>query len=199
MRHWDEMEEDVSDGIWRLLGSAVHEIMSRVGQHNRLIEERMTEPVMGMKVTGKSDIYEGSDESIQDYKVTSVWTIKYDPKKWEEQLNTYAWFITKLGFNVKQIFVNAILRDWSAREYKRSKTGTYPPFAYQKIEIPLWTFEDQQAFIEKQIAAHKAVELLKDEELPVCSVEDRWKDDIRCKQYCNVAKFCSWGSQYFKE
>lgn len=196
VRHWDDIEEDVADGIWRLLGSAVHSVMERIHNENRFVEERLTEPVNGILVTGKADLYEGSTEGIEDYKVTSVYKIKNDVKDWETQLNAYAWFYRKIGFNVKSVHVNAILRDWRRGESKRQKA--YPPFAFKKITIPLWTFEKQDEYIKERVKLHLAAQTLEDKDLPLCTEEERWcnakKKDVKCQDYCNVNKFC----EYYK-
>jgi hypothetical protein len=202
IRHWDEIEEDVADGIWRLLGSSVHSVMDRIKQENRFIEERLTEEVNGVFVTGKADLYEGATEGIEDYKVTSVYKVKNDVKDWETQLNSYAWFYRKIGFNVKKIQVNAILRDWRKGESKRQKE--YPSFAFKQIDIPLWTFEKQDNYIRERVKIHLEAQSLEDKDLPLCTEEERWcnakKKDVKCKDYCTVKSFCNyWAENYEKK
>jgi len=194
IRHWDDIEVDVSDSIWLLLGSSVHAVMERISEKDRFIEERITEPVNGIMVTGKADLYEGKTCGIEDYKVTSVYKIKYDSPEWENQLNCYAWFYRKLGFVVNTIHVNAILRDW--RRYEAQRQKDYPEFAFKKIDITLWTLEKQQAFIEKRVKLHLEAQTMKSEDLPLCTEKERWcnekKKDMRCQEYCNVNRFCSY-------
>ena len=197
VRHWFNMTEDVSSGIWRLLGSAVHEVMGRISEDNRLIEERLSEEVDGMIVTGKADIYDAKTESIQDFKVTSVYKVKTDVEDWENQLNCYAWLCRKAGFTVKKLFVNAILRDWSKGQSKRQKN--YPPFAYKKLDIPLWTLKKQEKYIKERVKIHKEAASKADKDLPLCSDEERWSNekrkDIRCQEYCSAKFFC----HYFRD
>ena len=200
LRHWDEIEEDVSDGIWKLLGSAVHSVMERIRSDNRLIEERLTEEINGIRVTGKADLYEGLNKGIEDYKITSVFKVKNDVKDWENQLNCYAWLYRKIKFVVKSIHVNAILRDWRRGESKRQQG--YPPFAFKKIAIPLWTLKKQNNYIKERVRLHLAAQKLKDVDLPLCTEEERWcnakKKDVRCQGYCNVAKFCNYWEEHYK-
>lgn len=212
IRHWKELEEDASDNIWRLLGSAVHVVLSRIKDTNRLIEERMfvdmttgevitlpngkyLKPKKGhIYIAGKPDVYEHEDELVEDYKITSVWAVKYEKIEWEQQLNCYAWFFRKLGFPVKKACISAILRDWRRRE---SKYKDYPPIPYKKIPIKLWSFKKQEEYIRDRIEVHRKCVDLPDDKLPLCPTKERWKDDVRCKEYCICNKFCSyWKNNY---
>jgi hypothetical protein len=196
-RHWDEITEDVSDSLWRILGSAVHYVMQQVDPTNRFIEEKVKEPIEGYTITGRPDSYDAKDKSVDDYKVTSVWAVKADKKEWAEQLNCYAWFFRKLGFPVEKLRIYAILRDWSRGQYKQAvaKNKDYPDIPFKVIDIDLWSFEEQEKYIKDRIALYKSCQDLADDKLPVCTEEDRWKDDRRCKDYCSCNQFCN----YYKE
>ena len=54
-RHADELEEDVSDRLWSLLGQAVHVVLERAGADNVLQEERLGTQVNGWTLTGQFD------------------------------------------------------------------------------------------------------------------------------------------------
>jgi len=216
-RHWSELEEDVGDNIWRLLGSAVHDVLSRISEEGRLIEERIfvdltTDTVITLKedekfvpikghtyLSGKPDLYDAVEFAVEDYKVTSVWAVKFDKPEWDNQVNLYAWFIGKLGFQVDKAYINAILRDWSSSQAARSP-NTYPPIAYKRIEIPLWSVQEQELHIKERIELHQSYKDVPDDEIPHCSEDERWKNDIRCKQYCSSNKFCNyWKDKYGQE
>jgi hypothetical protein len=209
IRHWANIEEDVSTNFWRLLGSAVHEVLSRIHDTNRLIEERLFVDMITKKlltvapdkkleveaghfyIAGKPDLYEDATKSIEDYKVTSVWAVSHEKREWTEQVNCYAWLYHKLGFKIEKAFINAILRDWRKSEWYRNSEKGYPPFPFKRIEIELWPTKVQEKFLDTKLKEHQATLLLSDEDLPICSEEDRWKGNIRCKDYCFVNKFCS--------
>jgi hypothetical protein len=211
VRHWDKLTEDVSEGMWRLLGSAVHEVMARIDDTNRLLEERMfvdlatgeiitlkpkekLKPVEGhIYISGRPDLYDTSRYMIEDYKITSVWAVKYDKEEWVNQINCYAWFYTKLGFPVKEAHINAILRDWSASQVEKSPD--YPKIPFKTIPIKLWSFAEQDKYIKERAKYHNSHLETGDTELPVCTESERWKNDIRCKKYCSCKNFCS----YYKE
>ena len=189
IRHWNDVEEDVADNLWRLMGSAIHEVLSRISEDGRFIEERLKEPISGMTIAGRPDLYDIQEKSIEDYKLTSVWAVKYTKTEWEQQINYYAWFFRKLEFEVLTGYINALLRDWRRGEYLKNPK-TYPMVPFKRIPVKLWSFETQCKHIEERIKAHQAVRNIPDEQLPICTKAERWNKDVRCKEYCPVNKFC---------
>jgi hypothetical protein len=195
IRHWDEIKIDVSDSLWLLLGGAMHEVMQRISGKNRLIEERLKEPIMGITIAGKPDLFE--EPHINDYKCTSVWAVKFEKEEWVSQLNCYAWFLRKMGFKVKDAFINAILRDWNRRASLITKD--YPPIPFKIINVPIWSFEKQDDYVHDRIAIHLNAATEEDKNLPLCTEKERWKNNIRCQSYCSVAPFCDfWKENYEK-
>lgn len=172
-RHWDEMTEDVSERIWALLGNSVHYILQKGAVSDSLAEERLVATFNGVKIRGRPDLWH--NQVIDDYKVTSVWTVIFSPqgrKEWEKQLNLYRWLYTQSGFNTEKLRVCAILRDWQV-----SKVGTdsnYPPIPVVVIAIPLWTMADTIKYIGDKLASHLIARNLPDDELPFCSDEETW-------------------------
>ena len=148
-KHKDELTEDVSDGIYRLIGSAIHKILEWGDADNALKEERLTLKVNGWEVSGKLDLYHG-EGLIQDYKITPVWSwILGNKIEWERQLNIYAALYRENGFVVDKIQVVAIFRDWSKRKAMYDKG--YPPAQCLPIDIPLWTHEKAMEFIDYRV------------------------------------------------
>ncbi len=179
LKHWDEIEEDASDHIWRILGSGIHDIiekMSKANSLNTLSEEKLTAEVGGMTVVGKLDLYDGTLCSVEDWKVTSIWSVTFgEHEEWERQLNPYAWLLRKAGFDVKRLQINAILKDWRRGESYRG--GDYPPIPFKTIPVKLWTFEQQQDFVEHRVEIFKEARKTPIEDLPICSDTERWKKD----------------------
>ena len=174
LRHQSEITEDISENIWRLLGSAVHSVMERIDNTNRLTEERLSLDMEGVTFTGRVDLYE-PDGTVQDYKVTSAWSIVYrdaKDKQYEYQLNSYAYLYRKTGFQVNKLRIIAILRDWSKSKAKQDRT--YPQLPIAVINIPLWTIEQQEEYIKQHIILHTQVSEIPDELISVCSPEERW-------------------------
>lgn len=170
--HFHEIEEDASDRLWALLGDSVHYILGQtknVGK-DALAEERLRYelPGRGVTVTGQSDLYT-EDGFIDDYKVTSVWSVLRGVKiEWEAQLNLYALLWQHSGFEVKGLRIRAILRDW-----QRSKVnGTdYPPCPFVTLPVKLWTKQEQLIALGSMVDAHEKARLTG---APECTPEQQW-------------------------
>jgi len=191
LRHASELQEDISENIWRLLGQAVHSVLERAVSKDRLVEERLFLDIDGLRLTGKFDIYE-EDKVLQDYKITSCYKLIYMDemdKDWENQMNVNAYLLRRHNFDVEHLRIITILRDWSKTKAKQD--SNYPQLPIQVIEIPLWTREEQEKYIHDRILIHKGAELLKDEELKSCSAKERWAEETTYAVYKHENKTAS--------
>lgn len=192
-KHGTDVEEDVADRLWALLGSAAHEVLYRAGQ-GQMQERRLTMDVNGWTVSGKSDLYDPESGYIIDWKVTSVWSVIYEPagrKEYHEQLNLYRLLLEANGYEVNGLQICAILRDWSERDRDRSKRPDYPAVPFKVIELPLWEKPFAMKFLENRVVAHQ---LAAEGDYVQCTDDERWLNNgtyTRCERYCKVAKFCS--------
>ena len=66
-RHWNELEDDVSERIWAVFGTAVHALLETEGE-NDFTEIEVKQPVADITVTGRIDNYNMSTGTICDYK-----------------------------------------------------------------------------------------------------------------------------------
>lgn len=195
VRHWEEIEEDVSDYIWLITGSAYHYILSKIEDNkekskHRLIEEKIEVKVDDITIVGKLDLFDNVLKSVEDYKITSVWSVKFgDHEDWEKQCNCYAWLLRKCGFEVNKLYINAILRDW--RKSERLKYDDYPNIPFKRIEVKLWSFEQQQAYVESRVKLYKDQSDLPTEKLPICSDSERWKKEDSYAVYKGTNKTAS--------
>jgi hypothetical protein len=175
----DQLEQDVSDMVWSLFGSAVHGVLEHGADANHLIEERINTEVDGWTVSGAIDLQilnEDGTISIRDYKVTSAWTAMNNKKEWEQQLNIYAWLVESVKQReVKDVGVVAIIRDWSRRDAARNPD--YPQAPVKEIPISLWSLEDRNVFIRERIADHSdcMFAMDTDSDLPDCTPEQMWE------------------------
>lgn len=220
--HWDEIEEDVSDRLWALIGSAAHVVLERAA-NGAVTEKRYYAELDGEKISAKIDLLDGD---LVDYKITSVWSIKdcldHGPKpEWEQQMNIQAWLLRKNGMSYRNIEIVGIARDW--QESKRFDSN-YPPRA-AALPVPEWDDEEVEKFILDRIEAHKNPK--------ICTPEERWEkkpvfalmkkgrkravklfdsreeaeanmgpdmyvdfrpgESVRCERYCSVSEFCTRG------
>jgi len=165
--HADEIEEDAIDRLWALMGSAAHEVLRRSAKTG-IIEERAIVEIDGFKIGGQLD-YAVSDDTLWDYKLTSVWAAKDGAKpEWIQQLNCYRYMASKYGVVFTKMVIVALFRDWSKREAARN--SDYPQQQAAVLEIPLWSDADVEKWLSERIAMHEAA----NKELPLCTDEDVW-------------------------
>jgi len=174
----DELEQDVSEMVWSLFGSAVHQVLEHGRDENHVVEERLHSEMDGYKISGAIDLQIVGDLGIQirDYKTVSVWAVMNDKIEWEQQLNIYAWLVEKVkGEPVADLGIVAIIRDWSRRD-AGVKEG-YPEAPIKEIPIKLWTFEEREAFVSARVHAHAEAEfaLESDGDVPSCTPEEMWE------------------------
>ena len=180
-KHWDEIEEDVSDRIWSLLGQSVHHVIERASEGTEdITEQRLfvkNDLTHGWTLSGAFD-YLSHDGQLIDFKTTSAWSamdasIKGKPE-WEAQLNILDWLIrnsdTKIKIKVKSLSIMAILRDWS--KLKALTSDNYPKQQAVMIPIKRWTPEEQDTYVSNRIILHQAA--MEVEEPPVCTPDERW-------------------------
>jgi len=170
-RHAEELERDVIDSLWSLLGKGVHEVLCNADNDpDVMTEKRMSIEVSGWKVSGQFDRYLPSTKTLQDYKVTSAWSLVYDSRRedWENQLNTYAYILRTFGFEVFNLEVVAVLRDWSQAEALRNQN--YPQQPIATIPLKLWTNFEAQERIAERVKLHQDAKLT----LPLCTEKDQW-------------------------
>ena len=175
--HWEELEEDVSEKMWAVLGSAAHKMFEETGDDNHISEERLFTEIDGWVVSGAIDVQRIEEDgvTIMDYKTTSVWSVIMGKVEWERQLNCYAALVRKSkGSKVKGLKVIAILRDWRSRD-AQDKID-YPKAPIVEIDINMWSEEEQDRYLNERVALHQKAEFdrLTGMELPWCSDEERW-------------------------
>jgi hypothetical protein len=186
-RLWEENEDlitsDVSEEVWKLLGSGVHAVLE--GHGDGTVEQRLFSEHDGVTISGAVDLVK--DGHVTDYKVTSVYTATKSLKSdWESQLNLYAWLLGKNGTKVNSLTIVAICRDWMP---SRRGQKNYPESMIVSIPVPLWSSERQERFVSQRIAVHTK------EETTPCTDGERWMNAagtkfIRCEGWCSVSEFC---------
>jgi len=172
--HEDELEEDLSEVIWALLGSTMHQIFHEgfdetATAADHFAEQRLYATMQGWKVSGALDHYDKGH--VMDWKLTSVFSVKNGKPKqdWSEQMNGYAWLLRENGLPADSAEVIVILRDWSKMDALRD--SSYPRHQVTRIPVPLWAPEEAEQWVFQRVMAHQAALY----ELPLCSPEERWE------------------------
>jgi hypothetical protein len=175
----DELEQDVSDMVWSIFGTAIHGVLEHGKDDNHIVEERLHTTFDGWRISGAIDlqIITGPDTvSIRDYKTTSAWAVMNEKYEWEQQLNIYAWLVETVKLQiVDSVGIVAIIRDWSRRDAARNPD--YPQSPVKEIPITLWPYQQREDFISERISKHSECEfhMETDEELPPCTPEEMWE------------------------
>lgn len=177
-KHWEDVEQDASEMVWSLFGSAVHKVLEHGRADNHVIEQRLTTEFEGWSLSGAIDLQEVEDDGviISDYKVTSAWSVMNEKEDWVNQLNTYAWLVQRVKHMVvKRLQIVAIVRDWSAREAK-TRDG-YPQAPVVVLVMQQWPWEQKEAFVRQRLKMHNDAywAMAAEQELPNCSSTDMWE------------------------
>ena len=174
----DQIEQDASDMVWSIFGSAVHNILEHGKDDNHIVEQRIHKEYDGWNISGAIDLQVVNENGIdvKDYKTTTVWAVMNEKIEWEVQLNIYAGLVEDVKkIPVTSVGIVAIIRDWNRRE-STTREG-YPEAPIKEIPIRLWSKEERDQYIADRIALHSACEFAieTDGDLPDCTPEEMWE------------------------
>jgi len=189
----DQIEDDVSNRIFSLLGQSIHTILERGAGETDVVEKRFFADFDGKIVSGQIDLLSAKG-ALVDFKVTQVYPFtdkggRGNKPEWVAQLNMQLELLRRNGLDAKSLHICGILKDWSASgldpSNKMKYTKGYPLAPVVVVSIPMWSREQTQEFIRNRIKAHLSAM----EKLSLCSKEETWSGR-RCKGYCVVSDFC---------
>lgn len=175
-RHGDNIEQDVSDMIWAIFGTACHSILEKSTERKHLLKEKSLSMKFGdYTLSGRSDLYNTASGCVVDYKVCSTFKVlKKDYEDYRKQGLMYALMLKEMGYKVKKAQFILVLRDWQKSKAKFDKD--YPQRQVVVIEFKFTEkdFEDIKIWIDNKFKEIAEAEELEDKLLPICSAEDRW-------------------------
>lgn len=185
-RHDAEITSDVADMVWAIFGTAVHSILEGGEESDSQIKENklVVDLPNGYQLSGIFDLYDDATGTVTDYKTASVFKVKFGcwdnwkPKEgafddWRMQTLIYCWMLRQIGFDAKRGEIVALLKDHSKT---KAKIGEHP-------KLPVWQigwdftaddFAEIEAWIMAKFEEIERCEQLPDEELPMCTEEERW-------------------------
>ncbi len=178
-RYANIIEEEASDRIWSLMGSAIHTVMERSSTQENLSEERLNATINDKVISGGVDLWE--DGYVYDFKFTSVRSFNNEARinEWTKQLNLYAFLYKKAGFEVKGLKILAIFRDWQKSRYKNRKVSDSYPNQVEEINLQLWSMEETEDFISRKLKDIEDALDLPDQLIPNCSCDERWEEPAK--------------------
>lgn len=185
-QHQEDIEQDAADMVWSLFGSAVHNILEHGKDDNHIVEQRLFTTFEGWSISGAIDLQKIIDGKIliADYKVTSAWAVQQEKQEWINQLNLYAWLVERTQAHdigartsdglVSGLQIIGIVRDWSRRE--AALKDTYPQAPIVTLDIPLWSYEDREAFVKQRLTLHNEANFAAvSGDMPECTSEEMWE------------------------
>lgn len=195
-KHYDEIETDAEGLLNVTVGNCIHDGIETATKTG-IAERRLDVTIRGWKLSGGMDHYH--EGTLTDYKTANKWkTVLSDDgriEEWEKQLNVYAYILKCNGHPVSDLQIWAYFKDWNRGEFGQySKKGQifrpnlscgYPEKEWLTIPIELWSPEKTRAYVEERVRLHQEAET----NLPECPREALW-GGRRCRDYCDVNKWC---------
>ena len=174
----DEVEQDVSDMLWSMLGSALHVVMERGLTPGYIPEQRLFYDLDGVTVSGQIDLQHETPTGIVliDYKFTSAWAVMQEKAEWEQQLNVYKWLVEKSKRRtVVGLKICSFIRDFS----RHDKRDDYPDSPIHMVDIPMWDSARTEAYVRERLDMHRTAKMNMEmgQELQDCSPEERWMSE----------------------
>ena len=175
-RHDDEIESDVADMVWAIFGTAVHGILENAEETATQLKENKLEVELpnGYTLSGIFDLYDDETGTVTDYKTASVWKVNFGEfDDWRKQALIYCWMLRQIGFDARRGQIVAMLKDHSKT---KAKLGEHPEHPVYQIA---WDFDEKdfdeiEQYILGKFAQIEEAEKLPDDELPICTQEERW-------------------------
>ena len=164
IKYWDELVVDVDDLLLSMFGTSWHQYLSGWQSPNEVHNKRWYANINGVQFTGETDIYRfeehnQSNATIEDNKTASVWSFVFGRKEWIQQLNSYAYLVQANNYPIHELYINAFLRDWSKYQAMQDRKKAYPKSQFYRIQVPLWTKEQQLEYLTKRLELHKQAQV----------------------------------------
>lgn len=176
----EEIQTDVSDMLWSMLGSALHVVMERGESPGFTSEERIYSQIDDITISGAIDLQQETPDGVViiDYKFTSAWAVMQDKVEWEQQLNIYKWLVeTVKKKKVVGLKICALIRDFSRHETKEG----YPSAPIHMVDVPMWDAVFTEGYIKERLDMHREAKMAQDfgEELQDCTPQERWMSETK--------------------
>lgn len=179
-KYYNEIEEDISDCIPALFGSAVHKVFEENSNKDeaeiKLEVEFGEDTIVGI-------IDHAKDDEIDDYKTCSVSKVsKKDFSDHETQIKLYALLRFKRdGIITRKGKLFYLMKDWS--KVKSAYSSDYPK---SPIYVHEFNIEDSDYDYAETYIKNKLAEIHDNTVGYLCSEEDRWYTGTKYAVYKNA-------------
>lgn len=174
-QHWHELEEDVTDQMARLFGTALHHVMEQGAlRAGYICEERIVVDFEGTKLSMKADFI--SPEGIlSDIKTGTVYVWKMGGKEsYRQQLNIYRWGYEQVGYKVTSLENILFLKDWTETGLETKES--YPVSPIISLPVDIMFNIDVENLLRQRISAWR---LARAGKLPECTSDERWQRETK--------------------
>ena len=175
--HYKDIEIDALDNLCIFLGKMLHKGLEEA-EDGAIVEQRfyktfnLGDNLGSIKLGGCVDYYDPFTETIVDYKLTNVFSVKEGCKTdWENQLNCYAHLIRANGFSVKKLQICAIIKDWSRS--LAVNNPNYPAHPVLILDVPVWQNTEAEEYIVSKLKSYICG--IRQNIYQCCDDEDMWK------------------------
>lgn len=180
-RHSHRVWVDPLSELYKLNGKVIHTILEKYAEPGDIVETRLGTLVdlgeLGnVWIHGQGDRYVPSERLLQDYKHTSVWSvIRGISSGYVAQLNILRWLWSLHSSEpIEKMEDVFIFKDWRASDVGR--ISNYPAEPVLKVEAPMWSLDEIMKYVRERASAHIVADKTGDDELPLCSDEERWME-----------------------
>jgi len=174
IKHWDELETDTMDAVWRLDGTVFHNAVNINDSATVWREHMFTTTIRGITVRGVIDRLwndVGGALVLTEWKKTSQWSVIYGKDEWVHQLNLQAALLRRNDFRPDRLEVVAWMRDFSARDASFDSQKPQHPIA--TIAIDKWDSDRAERFLDHRVSAHQAARAAPASS--ECTSAERWE------------------------
>ncbi len=187
-RYGDQIEQDVSDMCWMIFGIAVHSVIENSQEDNGQFKEeklkvdlgKYWEELKGYYLSGRSDMIDLIKKTIIDWKTCSAWKVIYkDFEDWRKEMLIYAWAVKDLGFDIDKAEAIAFIKDHNKTKSKTDSQYPKLPIWVESFKFNKKSFQEIEKFIYNKFMELKKYENASDDDLPMCTDEERWKEQTQ--------------------
>lgn len=198
-KYWDKLEQDCSDMVWAIFGSAVHSILEKTNSEQReiLVEQQLEMNVNGVKIVGTPDVYTDKTESVHgvncitDWKTAGLYVHKNGIKReWIAQLNIYKLMFESVhpDFTAHRLENVVFFKDWTKSAARRQ--FNYPQTGAAVYEVPIWDKEYTLDYVKNCVNEHIAASDYVAGKIRPCTDEETWLRGECYKIFKNSNKSC---------
>ena len=188
INNWDTIKKDAVEFLTVQFGTAWHEVHNNMSaaEENDMVEMRLEHKVGSVTLTGQFDHYVASKNQIRDIKLSNTRSFNPEKAKPEQiaQQNIYRWLLYKThGIVVDSLVLDIFFRDWFITDADRKlkyKESTYPAIPYMEQQIPIWSFDEVEHYINGRMELHNnAFSVYENDSSYIrieCTEEEKWQE-----------------------